>query len=243
MCITISRFRLLCLLSTQSLSSVENSEPTYSSVKSLNTNEDDDALDVFFDDADAITDDDDDNLICQMNFNADNYRPCETKADNDAVLGKNDSSLVKKTLLATEAAHLNTKSLFAKADDIAKTVDLDVSRMLAEQVKDPVLGTVRSWLRERILPDLKVPRIQPLKGLLRYCQEFDRLMIEGGQLLCSNEPSDKLEDENLRICSPLSLTIIFSLFQTLPPQRNVWTHGRFKNLQNCKTIPQLAWLV
>ena len=57
------------------MSSVEASEPTHSSNFLLNTNEDDDALDEFSDDADAITDDDDeDNLICEINLNADKYR-------------------------------------------------------------------------------------------------------------------------------------------------------------------------
>ena len=75
-----------------------------------------------------------------------------------------------------------------------------------EQMKDPVLGTVRSWIRKNTPPDTKSPEIQLSKGLLRYCQEFNRLLIEEeGQLLCYNEPSDKLEEENLRICLPLSL--------------------------------------
>ena len=73
-------------------------------------------------------------------------------------------------------------------------------------MKDPVLGTVRSWICRTTLPDTKSPEIQQYKGLLRYCQEFNRLLIEEeGQLLCYNEPSDKVEEENLRICLPLSL--------------------------------------
>ena len=100
---------------------------------------------------------------------------------------------------------MDTKSLNAKLDDVAKTVDLDVSTILAEQIKDPVLGTVRSWLRKGILPETKSPDIQQSKGLLRYCQEFDRLLIgEEGQLLCYNEPTDKLDQENPPICLPLS---------------------------------------
>ena len=56
-------------------------------------------------------------------------------------------------------------------------------------------------------PDTKSPKIQHSKGLLRYCQEINRLLIEQeGQLLCYNEPSDKLEEKNLRICLPLSLS-------------------------------------
>ena len=98
---------------------------------------------------------------------------------------------------------MDSKSLIAKLDDAAKTVDLDVSTILAEQIKDPVLGTVRSWLRKGILPEAKAPDNQQSKGLLRFCQEFDRLLIEEErQLLCYNELTDKLEDEIFRICLP-----------------------------------------
>ena len=91
-------------------------------------------------------------------------------------------------------------------DDVTRTIDLDVSTTLAEQITDAVLGTVRSWIRKGVPPDLKSPEIQQSKGLLRYCQKLDRLLKEGeGQLLCYNEPSDKLDDERLRICLPLSL--------------------------------------
>ena len=71
---TITQFQGSCLPSTQSLSSVEDSEPTYGSISSLNTNEDADALDELPENADATTDDDEENLICEINLNADNYR-------------------------------------------------------------------------------------------------------------------------------------------------------------------------
>ena len=131
---------------------------------------------------------------------------CKVKAAHDAVLGKIDASLAKKTLTATEAPHLDTRSLTAKLDDVAKIVDLDVSTILAEQIQDPVLGTLRSWLRRGISPEAKFPGNQQSKGLLRFCLEFDRLLLEEeGQLLCYNEPTDKLDDKNLRICLPLPL--------------------------------------
>ena len=176
---TINQFRRLCLPSTQSLSSVEDSELTYSSTNSLNTNEEENALDETHDDLDAATTDgDEDNLICEINTNADHYRLCPAKAAHDAVLGKIDASLVKKPLTANESLHLDTKSLIAKLDDVAKTVDLDVSKILDEHIKDPVLGTVGSWLLKRIVPEAKPPDIQQSKGLLPNCQEFDRLLIE-----------------------------------------------------------------
>ena len=205
---TIHHFPRLFLSSTQSFSLVEDSEPTYNSITSVNTNENDEVLDELPDDVDAITADDEDNLICEINTHADHYRLCKAKAAHDAVLGKIDASLAKKPRTATDAPHLDTKSLIAKLDDVAKTVDLDVSTILAEQIIDPVLGTVRSWLRNGISPDAKSPDIQQSKGLLRYCQEFDRLLIEEeGQFLCHNEPTDKLDDENLRICLPFFLLL------------------------------------
>ena len=72
---------------------------------------------------------------------------------------------------------MDTKSFIAKLGDVAKTLDLDVSTILAEQIKDPVLGTVKSWIRKGIPPEPKTLDIQQSKGLLRYCQEFGRLLI------------------------------------------------------------------
>ena len=120
------------------------------------------------------------------------------------MLRKTDASLVRKFLTTSKAPHLDTKALIQKLDAVAKTVDLDASTILEEQMKDPVLGIVRSWIRKNTPPDIKSPEIQQSKGLLRYCQEFNRLLIEERQLVCYNEPSDKLEEENLRICLPLS---------------------------------------
>ena len=200
---TINQFRRLCLPSTQPLSSVANSEITYSSINSLNTNEEDDLHDELPYDVYVITDDDEDDLICEINTHANHYRLCKAKAAHDAVWGKIDASLATKPLTANEAPHLDTKSLVAKLDEVAKTIDLDVSTILAEQIKVPVRGTVRSWIREGISPEPKTPEIQQSKALLRYSQEFNRLLFEEeGQLLCYNEPTDKLDYENLRICLP-----------------------------------------
>ena len=104
-------------------------------------------------------------------------------------MGKNYASLATTPLTATEASHFDTKSLIAKLNDVAKTIDLDVSTILPEEIKDHVLGTVRSWIQKGVPPEPTAPEIQQSKGFLRYCQEFDLLLIEeGGQLLCYNEP-------------------------------------------------------
>ena len=107
-------------------------------------------------------------------------------------MGKIDASLAKKPLRATEAQHLDTKSLIAKLDQVAKTIDLDVCTILAEQIKDLVLGTVRSWIRKRTSPEPRDPEIQQSKGLLGYWQEFDRLLIEeeGNSYVTTNLPTN-----------------------------------------------------
>ena len=94
---TINQFRCLCLPSTQSLTSVEDSEPTYSSFNSLNTNENDNAFEEThnYEDDDS-TDDNKDNLKCEINTHADHYRLCKAKAAHDAVMGKFDTPLGKK---------------------------------------------------------------------------------------------------------------------------------------------------
>ena len=148
----------------------------------------------------------DDNIVCDISIQADQAWLCQAKQSYDLVLGKTDVSLVKNFLTTFDFPHLDTKALIQKLAEVAKTVDLDVSTFLEEQMEDQVLGTVRSWIRKNTLPDTKSPEIQQPKGFLRYCQEFNRLLIEEeGQLLCSNEPSDKLEEDNLRICLPLPL--------------------------------------
>ena len=123
--------------------------------------------------------------------------------------------MAKKPLTITEAPHLDTKTLISKLDEVAKSVDLDVSTILAEQIKDPVLGTVRFWIRKQISLNVRSPEIQQTKGLLRYCQELGRLLIETeGQLIGYNEPSDKMDEEKVRNCLPLSLfPACFSLGQ------------------------------
>ena len=136
-------------------------------------------------------------------------RLCQAKQAHHLVLGKTDACLVKNFLKTSDAPHLDTKALIQNLDEVAKTVDLDILTILTEQMKDPVLDPVRSWIRKNIPADTKSPEIQQSKGLLRYCRDFNRFLIheEERQLLCYNEPLDKPEEENLRKCLPLSLVV------------------------------------
>ena len=63
---------------------------------------------------------------------------------------------------------MDTKSSIAKLNDAARIIDLDVSTIVAEQKKDPVLGTLRSWIQKGTSTEPKAPEIQQSKGLLRY---------------------------------------------------------------------------
>ena len=134
-------------------------------------------------------DEDEDAYICKINAN-DHYRLCEARAAHDSLLSI-PGTLAKRTLSATAAPYLRTPVLTAKLDDVAKVVDLDIPIILPEQLKDLVLSVVHSWIEEGISPDLRIPEIRQAKGLLRYCQEINRLLIEEhGQILCYDEPSD-----------------------------------------------------
>ena len=188
---TINQLRRLCVPSTQSLSSIEHSEPTYSSIKSLNNNSDDEALNEIHDVDDKINDDDKDNLICEKNLMSTTIG-CVQPRQRTTLYG---AELM--LLCLGRRSRLRRPALITKLDDVAEKVNLDVSTILAEQFKDPVLGSVRSWLRKGISIEAKLPKIRHSHGLNRYCHEFDRLLIEEeGQLLCYNESSDKLKTIN-----------------------------------------------
>ena len=185
---TINHFRPLFSPLASPATLDNDSDRTYSSISSLETEEEDHKeghpqVSENKEHEEATVDEAD--QIFEVNINTDHYRLCKAKLAHDTVLEKFDTSLTKKALTAAEAPHLDTKALIAKLDEVSKVVDLDVSTILAEQIKDSVFGIVRSWIRKGNLPDVKTPEIQQSKGLLRYCQERDRLLIEAeGQLLC-----------------------------------------------------------
>ena len=208
----INQFHRLCRPgSPASLSSSESSNGTYSSISVIETDGTEElgpssyGERVVHEDCDIDRDNDD--YVCESNAN-DHSRLCKARAAHDLVISDSDSLLARKTLSAAAAHHLRTQDLITKLDDVAKFVDLNVPTILQEQLKDPLLSIVRSWIERNTSPDLRAPEIRQSKGLLRYCQEIDRLLIEEhGQLLCYVEPSDTLDKRNLRICLPLSLLL------------------------------------
>ena len=134
---------------------------------------------------------------------------------------------------------MDTNSLIAKLHDVAKTIDFDVSTILSEQNKGQVLGTVRSGIQKGTSFEPKTAEAQQWKGLSRYGQDFDRLLIEEeGQLLCYNEPTVKIKQR--KPTNWPTFVTLPSVFQTWTLQRNEALHGRFQNLQQCKTVLLLA---
>ena len=165
----IHQFRRICGPETQSNASVNTSNTEYSSINSHCPSEDDTADPTSpGDDSNHVsTDSEDDNLVCDISIQADQARLCPAKQAHDLVLRKTDASLVKKFLKTSDAPHLDTKAIIRKLGEVAKTVDFDVSTILAEQIKYPVLGALRSWIRKNTPPHTKSPEIQQSKGLLR----------------------------------------------------------------------------
>ena len=146
----INHFRRICGPTTQSNASVNMSNTEYSSINSLSLSEDDTADSTSpSDDSNYVsTDSEVDNIVCDISIPADQARLWQTKQTHDLVLRKTYASLVKNFLTTSDAPHLDTKALIQKLDEVAKTVDLDVSTFLAEQIKDPVLGAVLSRIRK-----------------------------------------------------------------------------------------------
>ena len=189
----INQFRQICGPGTQSSASVNASGTDYRSINSLSPSEDNAEYSTSPGDVSHhfSTDSEVDKFVCDISTQADQARLCQAKQAHDLGLDKTDASLANKCLTASDAPHRDTKALIQKLGEVAKTVDLDVSTILEEQMKDSVFGTVRAWIRKNTLPDTKSSEIQETKGLLRHCQEFNRLLIEEqGQLFCYNEPSD-----------------------------------------------------
>ena len=122
----------------------------------LNTNEDDDPLVKRLDDGDDSITDDDENLKYEINPHANHYRLCKAKA----MLSweKINAFLAKKTLTATKAPHLDTKSLIAKLDDVAKTIDLDVCTYCQNKSKIHFLEQLDHGSQKEHHPNLNLPR-------------------------------------------------------------------------------------
>ena len=160
---TINQSRRLCRPgSPVSLSPSESSTGTYSSISVIQTDgtEEPESSSYIERVVHEVCDIDKNEVdyICQINAN-DHYHLCKARAAHDLVISDPDTLLAKKTLSAAAAPHLRTQDLITKMDDIAKVVELDVPTILQEQLRDPKLSIVRSWIERNTFPDLRPPEI------------------------------------------------------------------------------------
>ena len=130
----INKFRRICGPGTQSSASVNASDTDYSSINSVSPSEDnaEDSTSPGDVSHHLSTDSEVDKFVCDISTQGDQARLSQAKQAHDLVLGKTDASLAKKCLTASDAPHRDTKALIQKLDEVAKTVDLDVSTILEE---------------------------------------------------------------------------------------------------------------
>ena len=176
----INQFRRICGPESSTSVSANISNTDYSSINFLGSAENNEAShDSHNDTSHHIdTDSENDNIVCDFSLQADKPQLCQAKQAQKLVLGKTDASLVKSFLVNSGAPHLDPKALIRKLDEVARAVDLVVSTILEQYINDLLLGTVRSRTRKKTTSAIKSPEIQQSKGLLRYCQEFNRLPNE-----------------------------------------------------------------
>ena len=87
--------------------------------------------------------------------------------------------------------------------DFAKTAALDVETNVQEQLKDPVIESVKKWVKRGTKPETKPHRPQD-KAIRAYLRQFDLLFIENqNELLNIHEYNDDCS-QTPKICLPLS---------------------------------------
>ena len=99
--------------------------------------------------------------------------------------------------------------MIQKLSDFAKTADLDVTT-LVEQLNDPVLQKVRSWIKKSDKRPTKTHDINQSKALLSYFNRFEQLFIdEETNLLCYNETVQETNKTEMKMCSSITVSTTF----------------------------------
>ena len=88
--------------------------------------------------------------------------------------------------------------------DFAKTAALDLETTVQEQLKDPIINSVKKWVKRGTKPETKPHRPRD-KAIRAYVRQFDLLFIENQiELLCIHEYNDDCS-QTPKICLTLSL--------------------------------------
>ena len=94
----------------------------------------------------------------------------------------------------------DTKELIQKLSEFAETADLDVTTLVEEQLNDPVLQKIRSWIKKSDKRPTKTHDINQSKALLSYFNRFEQLFIdEETNLLCYNETIQETSKTEMKI--------------------------------------------
>ena len=114
------------------------------------------------------------------------------------------SKLIEPISLHSEKGKNDSLDFIFKLTDFAKTAALDVETIVQEQLKDPVVESVKKWVKRGTKPETKPHRPQD-KAIRAYLRQFDLLFIENqNELLCIHEYNDDCS-QTPKICLPLSL--------------------------------------
>ena len=144
-----------------------------------------------------------------------------------------DKPLLKKSINHELYPHVDTKDLIARLSDFAKEAELDVATLVEEQINDPVLQTVRKWIKTSSKPPDKTHEILQSKALLSYYNKYEELFVdEETNLLCYKEPVPESNNTRMTICLPLSLFI--PLFHLAHTHSHSGHPGIFKTFENIR---------
>ena len=100
------------------------------------------------------------------------------------------SKLIEPISLHSEKGKNDSLDLIIKLTDFAKTAALDVETIVQKQSKDPVIESVKKWVKRGTKPETKPHRPQD-KSIRAYLRQFVLLFIENqNELLCIHEYND-----------------------------------------------------
>ena len=104
---------------------------------------------------------------------------------------------------------------------------------MEEQLNDPVLQKVRSWIKKSDKRPAKTHDINQSKALLSYFNRFEQLFIdEETNFLCYNETVQETNKTEMKICVPLSLFL--PLFKLAHTHSHGGHPGIFKIFENVR---------
>ena len=110
---------------------------------------------------------------------------------------------------------------------------MDINTLVEEQLNDPVLQKVRSWIKKSDTRPAKTHDINQSKALLSYFNRFEQLFIdEETNLLCYNETVQETSKTDMKICVPLSLFL--PLFKLAHTHSHSGHPGIFKTFENVR---------